>query len=190
MSIASSSILWHWMPASNVQRWQKNQHVPNRTSLFLPCLQSSQGVQAFDLTGHYLVQNRVSSKTLASCTVRCYRSRWNQLSKSCLPINLIYWTRPFEVPKLGGFCFFLIFGGRDYFIREWGSQNLSCVVLTHPSVTWHYHPCPKYDDTWYLVPYMSSYEPQWNEQISHWDKNIIELNYISHIKCSSWNPAQ
>ena len=150
MSIASSSILWHWMPASNVQRWQKNQHVPNRTSLFLPCLQSSQVVQAFDLTGHYLVQNRVSSKTLASCTVRCYRSRWNQLSKSCLPIHLIYWTRPFEVPKLGGFCFF-IFGGRDYILYKGMGLAKLVICSIDPSIC-HLTLSPMPKIWWYMVP--------------------------------------
>ena len=151
MSIASSSVLWHCMPASNVQRWQKKQHVPNRTSLFLPCLQSSQGVQAFDLTGHYLVQNRVSSKTLASCTVRCYRSRWNQLSKSCLPIHLIYWTRPFEVPKLGGFCFFNIRGkGLHSLWRVCGSQNWSICSIDTSICHLTLSPMPKI--WWYMVP--------------------------------------
>ena len=179
MSIASSSVLWHCMPASNVQRWQKKQHVPNRTSLFLPCLQSSQGVQAFDLTGHYLVQNRVSSKTLASCTVRCYRSRWNQLSKSCLPIHLIYWTRPFEVPKLGGFCFFNIRGKGLHSLWGYAARKIGqFVVLTHPSVTWHYHPCPKYDDTWYLIRTLHVFiwtAVKWTDLTLGQKQNRIEL---------------
>ena len=93
--------------------------------LFLPCLQSPHEVQTSEFTEHYLMQKRFSSKTLASYTVRRYQSWWNQLSMSCNPIHLIYWTYLFEGSKLGGlWCVFSIRRkGLHSLMWAWGLQN-------------------------------------------------------------------